>query len=213
MKNETIARIISGINHGAMGKRVFLFPGTGPVRRGLVWPELPDRELARGYTFWFLFDGEKCVGAIMPNGDLHAYVTPRYRRRGLTRNALVNVVFPLMAAKGETRLNVTVHSPEGRRLWESIGGQCDEAGRRGVIDLTKFRGQEQPDLDPKLPSLTDDGREAVRASIKTAARLLRFAADALSVVDTQSATTSERVAGLAAELEDAALDLLDRTTP
>lgn len=205
MSDETIAAIIRHVNRDGDGKYLFLFPGGGIVRRGRAWPKLPGADDARGYDFWFVFKGDMCVGAIlrMDNVDLHAYMLPKYRRQGLMKRALLEHVFPQLAAEGLPQISVTTGTMEGRELWKSMGGALRDE-RAGVIDLSEFR---TPPPVTERPRLTLERRETIRAQIMKAAQLVEYAADALAVVQPQDGVDRERLEDLVYELKDVHLDL------
>lgn len=202
--------MIRSVNKGN-DKHVFVFSAYGPVRRGRGWPILPDGKDAGGYDFWFVFSEELCVGAVlrMDDHDLHAYVPPKHRRRGLMRRALTEWVFPHLAAEGKSEASVTLTTADGRALWLSVGGQLvDEDPTKGLLDLLPY--QKPPAPSPELSALSASRREAIRADIKRAAQLLAYASDGLATARPCHATTPLRLDDLAAELMDAYFDLSPR---
>lgn len=193
MTNETIARIIRRVNTGRVGRSVFLCPRQGFVQRGYAWPVLPDGDdRAHGYEFSFIFHDDVCVGAVLhqDDGDFHAYMKPKFRRKGLMRRAFVEVIFPRPAHEGKGVIDVSFATLAGRDFWRGIGGQVADDQRHGSIDRAAFAARYVP--PPPPPSLSLDERETIRGQIRKAKQLLELAAGALAVSDLSKVATNLR---------------------
>jgi hypothetical protein len=204
MSDGRIAEMIRRLNKGVPQKHVLLSAGDRPVRRGRAWPRLPNGDQrVHGYDFWFIFVERVCVGAVLrqDDGDLHAYTSRRYRRRGLMRRALVEHIFPELAIEGNEAIEVSLGSAGGRALWRSVGGDLTQEGRKGHLRLSAFTTTAVQDIERGL--LTATHREAICATLLHASQLLRYCSDALMFVKSEQAGLEAKLALIAEGAADA----------
>lgn len=183
MTEETIKSLIERLDAGTATDHVFVRPIAPNISFGNVWPEFPDGDdpIPKGWEFYFIHasEGGPCVAAVfvMDAVDLHVFVKPEYRRKGLMTNALRDVILPhIMLERSEQR--VTFESVEARGLIEKVGFDIlDDKNAR--ITREKCAQTEFPEIEDLR--FTKSRLEAIQRRIGIATTLLRMAKDECSL--------------------------------
>ncbi len=204
MRNDTIAKIIRWSNKGDHTDRLFTRQLTGNVAKGIAWPRLPTGDVDRcGYNFFFIYDdSHMCIAAVldMDQFDLHAYVTPAFRRRGIMSRALRDVILPHLAYEGRSIQNVTFKSQAGKYLAQAVGFTINTEGTGGSINLAGLKTDSSAGHSPiplsknRFPMIT---------------RRIRHAEQLLQMVHQEIACAYTLESDIVAELENVIEQLKD----
>jgi GNAT superfamily N-acetyltransferase len=220
MTDQQLESIIDRLNAGDRGC-AFLRPLLNNVDYGKVWLHDPDggKRTAHGYgCFAIRNESGVYIGAVLEMGeekDLHAFVKPKHRRKGVMTAALCEVVLPFLKSEGRSEHTVSLLSIEGIRLAEKLEFDCDPKFHTARIDLTRFPSV---DFTAWEPTPIDDQRLlAIHRAMSTVSQVLDQTADEIEVAHTVESPLvpvirehAEKVADLRIRLKDEIYDLGQR---
>ncbi|MBG8555008.1 GNAT family N-acetyltransferase [Hymenobacter guriensis] len=136
MNDETLARLIYRAN-GAYGQEVLVErPLTETISWGRIWLQAPQPDesdlLTPNYYAYLIRDqAQRCVGLVIDHGekDLHVYVPPHRRGRGLMSQALREVILPHLLGRGDrTEQLITISRNYGQATFEAAARAARAAG-------------------------------------------------------------------------------------
>ncbi|MCR5890419.1 hypothetical protein LRS06_22080 [Hymenobacter sp. J193] len=136
MNDETLARLIYRAN-GAYGQEIVVErPLTDTVGWARIWLQAPHPNesdlLTPNYDAYLIRDRtQRCVGLVIDHGenDLHAYVPPHRRGRGLMSQALREVILPHLLGRGDrTEQRITISRNYGQATFEAAARAARAAG-------------------------------------------------------------------------------------
>lgn len=148
MRDETISAIIDAVNLGIGEARVFRRPLFANVEIAKVW--VPDTSEAQfgDYLFFLIFSDGECAAAVIDMVcDLHAFTKEKFRRCGLMKQALKDIILPYLRKMGRDKQEITCGTEEGRRLSLSVGFEVNGNGD-GCINLADVENVDFPTVDP-----------------------------------------------------------------
>ena len=126
MTEEEIVGVIEAVNAGSAGDHVFAYRLKGNVSLARVWTTNPKtrRIDVQGNDFYLVHDAEngQCIGAVLDmQEDLHAFLKPEFRRKGIMSRSLREIILPHIFSKGRTLQKITFRDERGRLFAEKLG--------------------------------------------------------------------------------------------
>lgn len=136
MTDETLDKIIRGINDGTLQRQAFLRKLKDNVSIGIVWPDPSGQAVfpERRYTMFFIKEKRAFVGTVLDMewiNDLHTYTLPEHRKKGHMTKALKEIILPYLVGIVRTEQCVTFQ-PQYADYNKNLGFQIT-SDRSGVI--------------------------------------------------------------------------------
>lgn len=146
MPDEELQSILDKLNTGSGVPIVFTKPLGGNVERGKVFTEIPTPTdfitgaQTAGYHVYLVKDETKYVGIVLDmSSDLHWYMDPRHRGKGLMKLALLNYILPhLSQDRDEQRISISHDIDDynaSLALSKAVGFELTNESIRGHAEL------------------------------------------------------------------------------
>ena len=204
MTDEALANVIAGVNSGILDRQAFLQHLKDNVWVGMVWPELPQGRHEIGFRMFLIRDGDGPFVAIVQDGgsDLHIFVLPEHRKKGLMTTALKEVILPYLLRPDGSRWqqDVTFENPKMSRYLKRIGFRIT-GKNSATIMLSDLPTHSIP--EPTFVVCDKRKAEHLHQRMKQAAELIR-----MCLAELQTTGKQYRLQ----ELESAAYDVADLAT-
>lgn len=209
MTHEDLGKTIDAINAGKSFEWVFERRLTETINLATIWLDPPEGRSCNehGYRGYLIRnEGGECIAAVLDmNCDLHAYVKPECRRRGVMFTALMNTILPHLAQTGREFQEVTYSTPEAEALVLKLGFSIVESGK-ARMDLEPFLST--PPLHARVEQLSAERRTQALRHIRKASGFLKMAAD--EIEGTISDELLERLSNLGNRTLAIATDVSDQ---
>lgn len=113
MTSRQIASFITKLNTGKATKTIFKHKISANIYCAKVWCAINTKDVSP-YNFFFIKNNTNFVGAVFDMyDDLHWYISPKYRGKGLLTKALRDVILPyVFEAKERDRQTITITKSE-----------------------------------------------------------------------------------------------------
>lgn len=180
MEHETILALIDVLNKGGGRDRIFLTPLTRDVDVGLAWTSEPigrSMDESSHRIYFFKAADREYAGAVYDMiADIHVVVRPEYRRKGMAKRMMQEVVLPHLRSLGRRKQQTKLCSLEGAALAHSLGFRTKD-GVNATLDLKTVGPWSYPEIP--VPPIDAASMEAVRRRVGEAVECLRWISTAL----------------------------------
>ncbi|MBB2145725.1 hypothetical protein GM921_09525 [Pedobacter sp. LMG 31464] len=194
MKTSQFQSLLNRLNKRTEHKDIFLSPLSKTVDYGKYWDELPTPKMSISsgdgpYSFYFIKNEHGVYVAVVLDmcTDLHWYVGPKHRKKGILTNAMAQVILPDLSTGRETQ-QISIDPQQlseeeveaSQAVALNLGFVFRDSGDRGFVyelDLAK--------LKKRKPSMASKGMSEER--LKELKRKLNYHSRSLWVIESEVA--------------------------
>lgn len=183
MSDNELRRWINLLNNNKYQDSIFIKQINESVYFGHVWDKMKNVSqcMDNRHDVYFIHKEDKFVGCVYYGGsDIHIYVLPKYRRQGLMKRNLKEVILPhLFYYYNKKSQRVTSHNPNAIKLLLDLGFIPFEDGYLiKQSDLPKF---EESHCSKVLNALTYERVKLLRSRLEKAIVEIAKVSDELSI--------------------------------
>lgn len=186
MRTNQFQSLLNRLNKKDRHKDIFLSPISDNVDFGRYWDKLPSPKIppASGdgpYSFYFIKneDGIYVSVVLDMNHDLHWYVSPKHRKRGILTNAMNLSIIPDLASRRESqRISIDpqilteAEVEASQAVAMNLGFVFKDSGDRAFIYELDLKGQKRSGSKNRHKGMEEERMEVLVNKINYLSRSL-----------------------------------------